>query len=667
LDHLDQARRDQAFAARLDSIHLDRAAVVDGRFDFRANHTRADREYEAAFREAGFGEVHDDPDVVAARVAASNIREALLGALDDWAVCAAADQRRQSWILEVARRADGDPTGSRDRLRASWNDPAALGKTAATALAAKASVQLLVALGERLQAVGADAIPFSKQVQEEHPGDFWANVMLGHALQAKNPGEAIRYFQAALAVRPGAALAHYNLGIALGKAGRLEDAIDHFRQALHINPKYAYAHYGLGNALTGTGRLDDAIDHFRQALDINPNIAYAHYGLGIALGKGGRQDEAIKEYRAAIALDPKFAKAHTNLGNTLAEARRLDEAIQEYRAAIALDPRYAEAHYSLGNTLFLNKDVDGAIKEYRAAIALDRKLAEAHYNLGFALLDKNELGEAIKEYRAAIEIDPKHPAAHYNLGNALRATKDLEGAVREYRTAIDLRPDCAEPHCNLGHVLRDLGRFAEGLEELRKGHELGSKQPGWRYPSAQWVKDMERMVELDRKLPAILAGRDKPTDDAERLALALLCQQPCKQLYAAAARQYADAFAHDSKLTEDMRQPHRYNAACAAALAGCGLGKNAAKLTEAELTQWRKQAREWLQADLAVWSKKLDGGAAADRVLAHKILMHWRADPDLAGLREPSALDRLSADERNECLALWNEVGIALNRAHEAK
>jgi hypothetical protein len=42
--------------------------------------------------------------------------------------------------------------------------------------------------------------------------------------------------------------------------------------------------------------------------------------------------------------------------------------------------------------------------------------------------------------------------------------------------------------------------------------------------------------------------------------------------------------------------------------------------------------------------------------------MHWRADPDLAGLRQPESLDKLSADERQECTALWSEVEALLNR-----
>src|SRR5262245_45544467 len=171
LRRLDQARRERRLAERLDAIHLNRAAVVGGRFDVR----RADREYAAAFREAGFGQVGDDPAAVAARVESSTVRDELVAALDDWAVCAgrAGDTGRQRWLLEVLRRADPNPTQVRRRLRdpAPWKDRAAMTALAEAALAEKPSAQLLVAFGERLREAGADAVPFLQRVQREYPGD----------------------------------------------------------------------------------------------------------------------------------------------------------------------------------------------------------------------------------------------------------------------------------------------------------------------------------------------------------------------------------------------------------------------------------------------------------------------------------------------------------------
>jgi hypothetical protein len=83
-------------------------------------------------------------------------------------------------------------------------------------------------------------------------------------------------------------------------------------------------------------------------------------------------------------------------------------------------------------------------------------------------------------------------------------------------------------------VLRGQGDYAGSLAMLRRGHELGARKSGWRYPSAQWVADAEHMAALAPRLSALLKGNDRPKDVAERLALAQMCYDTKR--HAAAAR-----------------------------------------------------------------------------------------------------------------------------------
>jgi serine/threonine-protein kinase len=188
-------------------------------------------------------------------------------------------------------------------------------------------------------------------------------------------------------------------------------------------------------------------------------------------------------------------------------------------------------------------------------------------------------------------------------------------------------------------------------------------------------------------LPAFLRGDYQPSDNDERLLLVGICQFEGRTHVA--ARLYADAFASDpalaealtsacrSRATQGDKRPVgrvdelatvcRYAAARCAALAGCGFGKDGTRLDEPERRSWRKQAREWLRADLAVWSRTLDSGSRAACDVVTKLLTHLQADPDLAGLREPNALEKLSADEREECSALWKDIAALLDRVKKAK
>ena len=88
------------------------------------------------------------------------------------------------------------------------------------------------------------------------------------------------------------------------------------------------------------------------------------------------------------------------------------------------------------------------------------------------------------------------------------------------------------------------------------------------------------MVALDTRLAAILAGKDQTVYAADRIAIAGMCYD--KRLYVAATRFWTDAFQAEPRLAADMTAQNRYRAACAAALAGAGKGKDEPPATEAE-------------------------------------------------------------------------------------
>src|SRR5262249_38940695 len=261
---------------------------------------------------------------------------------------------------------------------------------------------------------------------------------------------------------------------------------------------------------------------------------------------------------------------------------------------------------NLGFALQKQGRPDEAIAAYRKAVELKPDLFQSHFNLGRALEDNGRPDEAAASYRRALDLKPDYAQAHYDLGNALRKQGRLDEAVAAFRRAIELKPDYAEAHCNLGLTLRQRGEFAEALAASQQGHELGSRRQDWPYPSARWVREGRRLVELEGRQAAVLRGEAKPADAAERNEYAQLFYY--KKLYVAAARFWADAFAADPRLADDPESSHRYDAACAAALAAAGLGADAGRLDDQERARWRKQALEWLRANLAVNGRLLESG-----------------------------------------------------------
>ncbi len=382
----------------------------------------------------------------------------------------------------------------------------------------------------------------------------------------------------------------------------------------------------MAHSLCDAGDPTGAVRLLTGANERHPGDFWIHFELAYAHSqtKPAAVDERIRYCTSALALRPASPVAHNNLGVALAAKGRWDEAAAECRKALEIRPDFAEAHNNLGNALAAKGRWDEAVAERRKALQIRPDFAVAHYNLGNALYDKDRWDEAVAEYRKALQIRPDFAEAHIGLANALVGKSQFSDAFAEYRQALRIRPDLALPQRNLGIVLT--------------------------------------LAERDLLLPIILRGEAGPADAAQQAAFADFCQR-YKRLYAAASRLYAGAFAAEPPLAENLSSGTRYNAARAAALTGCGQGEDAATTDAKERGRWRKQALDWLRADLVLQTRQMSSFFAATRKNAADALQHWKEDPDLSGVRDADALAKLPPEERGAWRRLWADVDAALKKA----
>jgi serine/threonine-protein kinase len=284
--------------------------------------------------------------------------------------------------------------------------------------------------------------------------------------------------------------------------------------------------------------------------------------------------------------------------------------------------------------------------------------------LGNALFARGRPDEAIACFREAIRVKGDYAEVHVALGLVLEARGRPEEAFAAYREAIRIKKDYAEAHCNLGMALQQHGEIRAAVEALRRGHELGSRMPkgSWRYPSARWLHQAERLAELERRLPALLDGKATPASPEERIELAELCA--LKHLNRAAARFHEEAFAARPGLADDLYAARRYKAARVAALAGCGQGRDAVPLTYEERARLRRQALDWLRADLEAWRLLLDSKheKVPSAARGAQVLQNWLADPSFAGVRGSELRAGLPEAERQPWHELWQNVADTLKR-----
>jgi serine/threonine-protein kinase len=568
-----------------------------------------DAAYAAAFRAA-------DLDLAALDVAEAAARfrrrppavvVELAAYLDHWSGVRREARSPAAWrkTLDVARAADADDYRNRLRGLVAAEDlkaqSAKLKALADEPQAAELPAATAVLLAGALEAVRdrEAAVGLLRQAVERHPDDVWVNFALADELNRIRPPVP-------------------------------EEAVRYYTAARALRPETAH---DLAHVLDRIGRCEQALAIFRGQAARRPDARNLRC-LGSCLMHLGRIDEArevlgraVRDYRDAIRRKPDDAQARFNLGYALVDLGKLAEAEAELRAAIQSQPDLGLAHIQLGNVL----------------------------------ADLGKLAEAEAEFRTSIRLQPDSDIAYYNLGTVLAAQGRSDETQAAYREALRRNPEFPEAHCNLGRLLLQSGLFAEGLEELRRGHELGTRRDDWRYPSGQWVSEAERMAALVARLPAVLKGDDHPADAAERVTFAHLCY--VRNLHAAAARLYAEAFRADPRLADDRRAEHAYSAACCAALAGCGQGKDEPRPDDLTRAKLRGQALDWLRDELADWSRLLDDGAPDARARVKQVLANWKDDGDLAGLRDPTALAKLPEDEQRACQVLWSAVEAVLARA----
>ncbi len=156
-------------------------------------------------------------------------------------------------------------------------------------------------------------------------------------MQPPRHDEAIRFYTAAVALRPDNSMYHNSLGNVLWLRGRQDEAVVEYRTANRLDPKNAHALTNLGNALFQQGKLDEAVTAYRAVLQMDTASSAARAitqnNLGVALGEQGKLEEACDAYRAATRLDPRYANAHFGLGWALLERGQFREAADAFKRA----------------------------------------------------------------------------------------------------------------------------------------------------------------------------------------------------------------------------------------------------------------------------------------------------------------------------------------------
>lgn len=291
----------------------------------------------------------------------------------------------------------------------------------------------------------------AQELLQAHPGfgPLWQLLAVAQGHLAQDSMAALRH---AAQLMPGDAVAQLNLGNALGRCGRLQEAAEQYRCALRIEPEFAEAHSNLSEVLLELGELDWALVSGERAVAISPLWAEAHEKLAQIRLRLGQYESAVSDSQRALALKPALSDAHNTLGSALLKLGRHQDAIGSFLNAIEQRPDFAAAHLNLASVRRSYGHVEQAEIGYRRALEIDPQLIAAHTELATALRFQRRTQESEASCRRALELDPKCAAALVVLAE-LRADEGRFTEAEElYRSAIALDSACIEAWAGVPRV-----------------------------------------------------------------------------------------------------------------------------------------------------------------------------------------------------------------------
>lgn len=309
---------------------------------------------------------------------------------------------------------------------------------------------------------------------------------------------AISKYKSLVKIRPDVVEVRANLGAALARQGRFDEAIEQYRAALakaaenpglRLNLALAYYKKGafaeavkelnvlhsadpgdirvttlLADCYARRGEDDRVITLLTPLGASHPDDLAVEWMLGSALIRSGRRSEGLRRVEN-VANRGNNAEAYLLAGQTALKLDEFERARDDAEAAMRLNPSLPGLLTLRGSVMSYLGDNAGAIETLRKAVEADDKDFDAHLHLGAVLNTERDLVGSRKHLERAIELNPSSNLALYELARLERTEGKMEAAAKDFEKVIRADPTWAQPHIELSAVYFRLNRREDGEKE----------------------------------------------------------------------------------------------------------------------------------------------------------------------------------------------------------
>ncbi|WP_267224915.1 tetratricopeptide repeat-containing sulfotransferase family protein [Dyella silvae] len=307
--------------------------------------------------------------------------------------------------------------------------------------------------------------------------------------------------------QPAWSLAHYELGLALGQAGRHHEAIDALRKAAALKADLPQVWRALADGLATMGdhiaaneaytqhvrhatrdprllaaasalaenRLPEAEALLREQLSQAPTDVAALRMSAEAAARLGRHDDARDLLERCLALAPGFAAARFNYALILHRSNQPEHALAEVNELLSAEPDHAGYLNLKAAVLCRIGDYEPAIHIYGDLLARDARYPRVWMSYGHALKTAGYGGRAIDAYRRGLSLEPSCGEIWWSLANlkTLRFSADDLATMRAQFARADLADD-DRLHLAfaIGKALEDAGEHAPSFQHYAQGNAI---------------------------------------------------------------------------------------------------------------------------------------------------------------------------------------------------
>ncbi len=304
-------------------------------------------------------------------------------------------------------------------------------------------------------------------------------------MQNKFP-QAIVDFEQAIELNPSLTIAYMWKYVALNSLQRFDESLLALQKSHELDPLFLTNSYNLGHALTRLGRFDDAAGIFKQIKIDHPESTFSYLGLADIYFSQGNLVGVIAEIRQAIKLSPddkrlvgKVAFPMLQLGLTdIVKAKSSDPDWQEAiefstEHILVFEEKFSELFERLDFKLAANPDdywVSFEAGWYHAMFG-DKKQALLLFTEQFDLVDETERF-GMPHCSPAIEV----AWAERELGNKAAAQKLIEQCSSLLAQQLQSSITYFELHYLAARIYALEGKPEQAVEALAKAIDIGWRE-----------------------------------------------------------------------------------------------------------------------------------------------------------------------------------------------